>query len=114
MRFLDPRGSGPGVSVFLGGMNVMKVYRPSVVILQEKHHTYYFEAQTREKLHAVLLDVLNQRTEQGYYQGAALEAARSAIRTKNGRAAERFLLSRAEHEYEGIWVQPFDTSYVPS
>ena len=74
-----------------------------ILIVEEKHGTYYYDASTAEALEAASAFIVAQRLEDGYWYVEDGEAQRAADTIDTG-AAWNFLRSRADYEYEYVFT----------
>lgn len=97
----------------------------AIIICEEKHGTYYYDASDTETIGLTCIKIIQDRYEQGYYvdllemdvptdeeilksntnKSNALDCLNSAINDKNYVNAFNFLSDRADFEYEGFKIQ---------
>lgn len=81
-----------------------------ILIVEEKHGTYYYDASTPEALEAAAAHIVASRLEDGYWYVEDGEEARARIDLAAGKAWY-FLRSRSDYEYEYVSTEAF--SLVP-
>lgn len=78
-------------------------------VFKEKHGTRYYDASTMKRAHGAALQVLKDRTEEGWYEDYELDdpksQAESILAQQDGNAALDFLSCRSDGEYESFELE---------
>lgn len=77
-----------------------------IIILEEKHGTYYLDASTPELLGKHCLDIIKARSH--WYED---DIVTGILKRQDAKAALRFLENRADHEYEGFELELVQDQY---